>query len=54
MEDLIDLFDYMTPLWGMLGTGDETPAYPYVFGGVGALAVVALAFFGRKRRKNQH
>ena len=53
LEELFDLFDYMTPLWGMLGTGDETPAYPYVFGGVGLAAVVALVIFGKKRRKGQ-
>ena len=54
LEELIDLFDYGTPLWGgLLGTGDETPTYPYVFGGAGALALLALLLIGRKRRKNQ-
>jgi len=52
IDDLLDILDYGTPLWGtLLGTGDETPIYPYVFGGVGALALVALAVFGRKRKK---
>ena len=51
MEELIDLFDYMTPLWGgLLGTGDETPVYPYVFGGVGLAALLAV-LLGRKRKK---
>ena len=52
-EELIDLFDYNTPLWGMMGTGDETPVYPYVFGGAGVLAVVALLVFGKKRKKSR-
>ena len=52
MTEMIDMLDYGTPLWGMLlGTGDETPIYPYVFGGVGVLAVIALLVFDRKRRK---
>ncbi len=52
LEEVVDLFGYNTPLWGqLLGTGDETPIYPYVFGGVGVLAVIALVFFGRKRKK---
>ena len=53
LEDLFDLFDYNTPLWGMMGTGDETPVYPYVFGGAGVLAVVALLVFGKKRKKSR-
>ena len=27
IEDLMDIFDYNTPLYGMLPTGDETPPY---------------------------
>lgn len=50
LTDLIDLFDYGTPLFGaLLGTGDETPVYPFVFGGIGLLAL-GLALFARKRR----
>ena len=49
--DLIDLFDYGTPLFGaLLGTGDETPVYPFVFGGIGLLAL-GLALLARKRRE---
>ena len=52
--ELLDLFDYDTPLWGgLLGTGDETPVWPYAFGGAGALALIALAaltIIGRRRR----
>ena len=44
LEDLMDLFDYGTPLWGeLLATGDETPIYPFVFGGIGGTALIALA-----------
>ena len=54
MDELMDMLDYNTPLWGqLLGTGDETPVYPYVFGGVGAAAIIALAVFGRKRKKKE-
>ena len=52
LEEMTDIFDYGTPLWGgLLGTGDETPIYPYIFAGVGVVAVVALLVFGRKRKK---
>ena len=49
-EDMFNLFDYDTPLWGMLGTGDETPAWPYAFAGAGALALIALAILKKKRK----
>ena len=51
LEELMELFGYGTPLWGMLGTGDETPAWPYAFAGLGALALIALAILGKKRRR---
>ena len=35
----------------MLGTGDETPVYPYVFAGVGLLAMAALIALERKKRR---
>ncbi len=51
LEDLIDLFDYGVPLFGMLlGTGDETPLYPFVFGGVGVIALAAALLIGRKKK----
>ena len=54
LEELVDLFEYGTPLYGrLLGTGDETPIYPFVFAGVGAIAVLVLFFFGRKRRSDR-
>ena len=50
-DELLELLGYDTPLFGMLATGDETPVYPYVFGGIGALAMLAwLALERRKRR----
>lgn len=43
LEDMIELFDYDTPLWGRpLKTGDELPIYPIVFGGIGGAALIAL------------
>ena len=43
LEDLVELFDYDTPLWGRpLKTGDELPIYPIVFGGIGTAALIAL------------
>ena len=54
LEELIDLFDYETPLFGMLlGTGDELPVYPFAFAGVGALALIALLAADRKRRQSR-
>ena len=51
LEDLMFLGDYGTPLFGqLLGTGDETPMYPFVFGGIGLLAL-ALLLVSKKRRK---
>lgn len=43
LEELMELYDYGTPLWGRpLKTGDELPLYPIVFGGIGAAALIAL------------
>jgi len=50
LEELFDMFGYGTPLYGMLGTGDELPLYPFVFGGLGLLAL-ALLLALRKRGK---
>ncbi len=50
-DDLLDILDYGTPLFGMMGTGDEIPAYPFVFGGIGALAVVAYILVKRRKRR---
>ena len=52
-DEMLDMLDYDTPLWGsLLGTGDETPVYPWVFGGLGLLAA-ALLIFDRKRRRSR-
>ena len=52
LEELLDLFGYGTPLFGeLLKTGDEVPVYPFVFGGIGLVAVVLLLVLGRKRKK---
>ena len=50
LEELFDLFGYGTPLFGMLDTGDETPAYPFVFAGIGVIALAVALFIRRKRR----
>ena len=49
MDGLMDVLGYGTPLYGMLGTGDETPLYPFLFGGAGLLALAMLLAL-RKRR----
>ena len=53
LAELFDLFGYGTPLWGtgLLPTGDETPLYPFVFGGVGLMALLGWLITGRKKRK---
>ncbi len=49
-DELLELLGYDTPLFGMLATGDETPVYPYVFGGIGALAMLAWLALERRKR----
>ena len=49
MDGLMDVLGYGTPLFGMLDTGDETPLYPFLFGGAGLLALAMLLAL-RKRR----
>lgn len=53
LEDMLyDVPLYGTPLWGgLLGTGDITPLYPFIFGGIGVIAVIVLVLIGRKRKK---
>ena len=52
LEELLDLFDYDVPLFGgLLGTGLEIPAYPFVFAGVGLLALALLVLTRKKREK---
>ena len=54
LEDLLDLFDYDTPLFGRpLGTGDELPVYPFIFAGIGLTAVLLLVLLGRKRGRSE-
>ena len=50
-SDLLMLLNYDTPLFGMLATGDETPVYPYVFGGIGVLALAAWLLTVRRKRR---
>ena len=52
LEELLTLLGYEVPLWGgLLGTGDELPAYPFVFGGCGLLALAAYIVLNRKSKK---
>ena len=52
LEQLLDLYDYNTPLFGgLLGTGDKMPIYPFIFGGIGVAAVLLLIIFGRRRKE---
>ena len=55
LEDLVEMDDYQTPLWGdLLQTGDDLPLYPFVFGGLGVLSLLALLVLDlRKRKKEQ-
>ncbi len=53
LEELIDLFDYTTPLYGMQQTGDDLPAYPFVFAGLGVAALILLVLFNRKSRRGE-
>ena len=55
LEELMELFDYGMPLWGEpMKTGDELPLYPIIFGGVGVLALAALALLtAMNKRKKQ-
>ena len=52
LEELVELFDYDTPLWGgLLGTGDETPVYPFVFGAIALVSIAMLLADSRRRRR---
>ena len=53
LSELVDLFDYGVPLFGMLlGTGLEVPVYPFVFAGCGVLALVLAIVLSLKKKKN--
>lgn len=52
LEGLVQQFDYDETVWGpLLETGDALPVYPFVFAGIGLVAVLILLIFGRKRGK---
>lgn len=53
LTSLIYLPNYKTPLYGaLLKTGLELPAYPFVFAGIGCVALIVLLAAGRKKRKD--
>ena len=51
LEELFDLFGYGTPLYGMLGTGDQIPVWVWICAGAGVLALIAFIATGRKKKK---
>ena len=54
LEELLEIFDYNTPLWGtLLQTGDEMPVYPFVFAGIGCAAVILLIALGRRKKEQK-
>ncbi len=50
LEELFDMFGYGTPLYGMLGTGDQVPVWVWICGGVGVLAVILFLITGKKKK----
>ena len=53
LEELFDMFGYGTPLYGMFGTGDQIPAWVWICGAVGILALVMAIVMGRKKRRSR-
>ena len=54
LEGMFVDFGYGVPLWGMLmGTGDDTPAWPWVFAGIGAIALALIPILGYRRKKRR-
>lgn len=53
LEELFDMFGYGTPLYGMFGTGDQIPAWVWICGAVGLLALVMAIVMGRKKRRTR-
>ena len=51
LEELFDMFGYGTPLYGMLGTGDQVPVWVWICGGVGIAALAMAILMGRKKRR---
>ena len=51
LEELFDMFGYGTPLYGMLGTGDQVPVWVWICAGAGALALILFIATGRKKKK---
>ena len=43
-DELLDMPDYETPLYGMLQTGDETPSYVFYLLAIGIICILLLIF----------
>ena len=50
LEELFDIFGYNTPLYGILGTGDQIPVWVWICVGIGILAIVLFVVLGRKKK----
>ena len=51
LEELFDMFGYGTPLYGMLGTGDQVPVWVWICAGAGVLALILFLVMGKKKKK---
>ena len=51
LEELFDMFGYGTPLYGMFGTGDTVPAWVWICGSCGLLALALAILLGKRKRR---
>ena len=51
LEDLFDMFGYGTPMYGMLGTGDQIPAWVWTCGSCGLLALALAILLGKRKKR---
>ena len=49
LEDLLDIWGYETPLYGMLQTGDEVPIWVWSASGIGSLSALLAIFLKKKK-----
>ncbi len=53
LEELFDIFGYNTPLYGILGTGDQIPVWVWVCVGIGIAAIILFIVLGRKKKRRR-
>jgi len=51
LEELFDMFGYGTPLYAMLGTGDTVPAWVWICGSCGLLALALAILLGKRKKR---